>query len=141
MSRLIESAPKYSTKEWSISNQLNYSQAEQERKVSELIRDESNRLSNEINIVTLKTQIDVNKKIEQRLNDIQFWKSELDNQFLETENEIQNLLKYQKRTEAIFQMTQTPLLISKECIKNRERRISIDLVRDDVEVQLLKVSI
>uniref|UniRef100_T2M8E8 Tektin n=1 Tax=Hydra vulgaris TaxID=6087 RepID=T2M8E8_HYDVU len=138
MDNFIVPNSNYTIKEWNDSNQIKYNQAYQELQTSELIQDESKRFSNEIHISTIKTHLDVNKKIEQRIDEIQFWKSELDSQFLETENEIQNLLKYQKRTEAFLKMTEVPLEISKQCIKNREKRISIDLVYDDVEVQLLK---
>jgi len=105
---------------------------------SEIIRDESARLANETHITTMKTQSDVNKKIEQRLNDINFWKSELDRQYQETEDEIQKMLEYKERLEVALAATQLPLHISTECLQNRERRIEIDLVHDDVEIQLLK---
>ena len=121
------------------SNHLNYKKSEQERKVGEMIRDESARLSNETHITTMKTQSDVNKKLEQRLNDINFWKSELDRQYQETEDEVKKMLEYKQRLEVALQATQIPLHIAKECLHNREKRMSIDLVHDDVEIQLLKV--
>lgn len=139
MAKLIEAPTKYTSQEWHLSNDLNYEKAEQDRKVSEMIRDESARLANETHITTMKTQSDVNKKLEQRLNDINFWKSELDRQYQETEDEIQNMLEYKKRLEGALEATQIPLHIAKECLRNREKRIGIDLVHDDVEVQLLKV--
>ncbi|XP_057294345.1 tektin-1-like [Hydractinia symbiolongicarpus] len=138
MAKLIEAPTKYTSQEWHLSNDLNYKKAEQDRKVSEMIRDESVRLANETHITTMKTQSDVNKKLEQRLNDINFWKSELDRQYQETEDEIKNMLEYKKRLEGALEATQIPLHIAKECLRNREKRIGIDLVHDDVEVQLLK---
>lgn len=138
MAKLLEAPTKYTSQEWHLSNDLNYEKAEQDRKVSEMIRDESARLANETHITTMKTQSYVNKKLEQRLNDINFWKSELDRQYQETEDEIQNMLEYKKRLEGALEATQIPLHIAKECLRNREKRIGIDLVHDDVEVQLLK---
>lgn len=139
MARLIEAPKKYTTNEWNLSNHLNYQKSEKERKTGEKIRDESERLAHETHITTLKTQSDVNKKIEQRLNDINFWKSELDRQHKETEDEIQKMLDYKNRLETALSATEIPLHIAKECINNRQKRMSIDLVHDDVEVQLLKV--
>lgn len=139
MARLIEAPTKYTTNEWNLSNHLNYQKSEKERKTGEIIRDESERLAHETHITTLKTQSDVNKKIEQRLNDISFWKSELDRQHKETEDEIQKMLDYKNRLETALSSTEIPLHIAKECINNRQKRKSIDLVHDDVEVQLLKV--
>jgi len=138
MAKLIEAPTKYTTQEWHRSNHLNYAKAEGDRKVSEMIRDESDRLANETHITTLKTQSDVNKKLEQRLNDINFWKSELDRQYQETEDEVQKMLDYKQRLEDALNATQIPLHIARECLQNRERRLSIDLVHDDVEIQLLK---
>lgn len=138
MARLIEAPTKYTTNEWNHSNHLNYEKSEKERKTGEIIRDESERLAHETHITTLKTQSDVNKKIEQRLNDINFWKSELDRQHKETEDEIQKMINYKNRLETALSATEIPLHIVKECINNRQKRMSIDLVHDDVEVQLLK---
>jgi len=138
MARLLEAPTKYTPDEWHRSNHLNYASAEQKRMGSETIRDESARLANETHITTMKTQSDVNKKIEQRLNDINFWKSELDRQYQETEDEIQKMMEYKERLEVALGATQLPLHISRECLQNRERRIGIDLVHDDVEIQLLK---
>ena len=139
MAKLIEAPTKYTQKEWNLSNHLNYEKSEKERKTGEMIRDESTRLAHETHITTLKTQNDVNKKIEQRLNDISFWKSELDRQYKETEDEIKRMLEYKNRLEVALNATEIPLHIAKECLQNRQKRMSIDLVHDDVEVQLLKV--
>lgn len=139
MARLIEAPTKYTPNEWNLSNQLNYDKSEKQRKTGEVIRDESSRLAHETHITTLKTQNDVNKKIDQRLNDITFWKSELDRQYKETEDEIQKMLHYKNRLETALSATEIPLHIAKECLQNRLKRMSIDLVHDDVEVQLLKV--
>jgi len=138
MARLIEAPTKYTPEEWHRSNHLNYAKAEQNRKHGETIRDESARLANETDITTMKTQSHVNKKIEQRLNDINFWKSELDRQFQETDDEIQKMLAYKERLEVAIDATQLPLHIATECLQNREMRIAVDLVHDDVEIQLLK---
>ena len=139
MARLIEAPTKYTPEEWHRSNHLNYSTAEQERKLAEMIRDESSRLSNETHLTTIKTQNDVNKKLEQRVNDIKFWKSELDRQYQETDDEINKMIEYKTRLEAALKATEVPLHISRECLVNRERRMKVDLVHDDVEIQLLKV--
>ena len=139
MARLVQPPPKYTPEEWHRSNHLNYNSAERERKLAEMIRDESARLCHETHVTTVKTQNDVNKKLDQRINDINFWKSELDQQHAETDDEINMMLKYKERLERALAATETPLLVSRECLVNRESRVKIDLVHDDVEIQLLKV--
>ena len=74
---------------------------------------------NETEITTQKTQSDVNKKIDQRLDDITFWKKELSRQYKETEEEIQHMLGHKKRLEEALSATQLPLHIATECIRNR----------------------
>ena len=141
MAKLIEAPTKYTPNEWHQSNSLNYARSEKDRKKGEIIRDESVRLAHETHIATLKTQSDVNKKLEQRLHDITFWKSELDRQYQETDTEIKNMLQFKKRLEDALNATELPHHIAKECLHNREKRLSVDLVHDDVDIQLLKVMI
>ena len=78
MARLVQPPPKYTPEEWHASNHLQYFNAERERAAAERLRDESFRLAHETEVRTTQTQMDVNKKLEQRITDIGFWKSELD---------------------------------------------------------------
>eukprot|EP00794_Sanderia_malayensis_P014263 gene14263-15750_t len=138
MARLVQHPTKYTPEDWHRSNKINYSQAERERRTAEMIRDESARLRQETHITTLKTQSDVNKKLDQRILDVDFWKSELDRLHGETDDEINTLLQYKDRLEKALDATQVPIQISQQCLKNREERSKIDLVHDDVEIQLMK---
>ena len=64
--------------------------------------------------------------------------------FLMTElflkGEIDLLTTEIRRVENALQSTESPLHIARDCLTNRQRRIDTDLVQDDAEVQLLKVS-
>ena len=140
MARLIQLPPKYVPEEWHTSNTLQYLNAERERAAAERLRDESERLRHEIAVTTKRTQMDVNKKLDQRITDINFWKSELDQKQNDAENEIAALLQFKARLEKALDDTELPLLIAQQCLANREKRVKIDLVHDNVEIQLLKVS-
>lgn len=139
MARLVQPSPKYVPEEWHASNHLQYFTAEKERAAAERLRDESERLRVEIEVRTVETQQDVNKKLEQRLNDINFWKSELDNEQQATLNEIDMMLNYKTRLSRALADTELPLMIAQQCLVNREKRQGVDLVHDNVEMQLLKV--
>lgn len=141
MARMVQRPTKYTPEEWHRSNHLNYSSAEHERRSAEIIRDESERLKHEVHVRTIKTQSDVNKKLDQRIEDLNFWKSEIDRLHGETEDEIGELLRYKDRLEKALEATHLPLHVAKQCLGNREERTQIDLVHDDVEIQLIKVSI
>ncbi len=45
-----------------------------------------------------------------------------------------------RRVEKAIQALEVPTHISKECLSNRQRRLDTDLVQDNAENQLLKVS-
>lgn len=141
MARLVQPPPKYVPEEWHASNHLQYFTAEKERAAAERLRDESERLRVEIEVRTVETQEDVNKKLEQRINDINFWKSELDSQQDATENEIGMMLNFKSRLAKALADTELPLMIAQQCLANREKRRGVDLVHDNVEMQLLKVEI
>lgn len=139
MARLVQPPPKYTPEEWHASNHLQYFNAEHERAAAERLRDESFRLAHETEVRTRQTQLDVNKKLEQRITDINFWKSELDQKQEETEDEISTMLRFKARLERALADTELPLMIAQQCLANRERRMKVDLVHDNVEMQLLKV--
>ena len=139
MARLVQLPPKYVPEEWHTSNQIQYLNAESERANAERLRDESWRLRDEIEVRTRQTQLDVNKKLDQRITDINFWKSELDEKQQDTEEEIATLLRFKARVEKALSDTELPMLIAQQCLVNREKRMKIDLVHDNVEMQLLKV--
>ena len=139
MARLVQRPPKYLPEEWHHSNKVKYSSAEKERASAERIRDESNRLIHETDQTTIRTQSDVDKKLDQRLTDVDYWKSELNRQHGESEAEIEQLLQFKTRLENALAGTEIPLRVATDCLVAREERAKIDNVHDEVEVQLLKV--
>ncbi|XP_040194275.1 tektin-1 [Rana temporaria] len=138
MAKLVQLPPKFLPKEWSITNQMRFANAEAQRSRSERLVAESERLVDEIEKTTQKTQKDVNKKLEQRLDDIQFWKKELDNELEDTVNDLEQLLAYKIRLEKALQSCMEPLSIAQQCLVEREKRVGIDLVHDEVERELIK---
>ncbi|XP_029469977.1 tektin-1 [Rhinatrema bivittatum] len=138
MARLIQLPPKFLPHEWSLANQTKYSTAEQQRSRSERLVAESRRLVDETEKTTQRTQSDVNKKLEQRIEEIQFWKKELDDKLEDIVNEINVLLAFKVRLEKALESCKEPLNIAQQCLLNRERRIGVDLVHDEVERELMK---
>lgn len=138
MAKLVQLPPKFLPKEWSIANQTRFANAEAQRSQSERLVAESERLVDEIEKTTQKTQKDVNKKLEQRLEEIQFWKKELDNKLEDTVNDLEQLLAYKIRLEKALESCMEPLSIAQQCLVEREKRVGIDLVHDEVERELIK---
>lgn len=56
---------------------------------------------------------------EQRLDDIRYWKTELDDKLAAITTEIDNLLAFKTRVEKALEATNEPLYIAKQCLMNR----------------------
>jgi len=138
MAQLVKAPPKYSTFEWHKSNNKNYSSAEQERASAERLQSESKRLTDETDEITRFTQEDVNKKLAQRLRELNFWKDEVQSQLQAVDNEIDTLLKYKGSLENSLESTEHPQSVTTSCLTYRQGREAIDMVQDDVENNLLK---
>ncbi|XP_049659062.1 tektin-1 isoform X2 [Accipiter gentilis] len=111
---------------------------ESQKSRSERTIAESRRLLDEIEKSTQKTQSDVNKKIEQRQEEIKFWRQELDNKLEQIVHETEVLLTFKTRLERSLESCKEPLIIAQKCLLNRQRRAGIDLVHDEVEQELMK---
>ncbi|KAK3611711.1 hypothetical protein CHS0354_034380 [Potamilus streckersoni] len=138
MAKLVQPPTRFTHQEWTTSNLTKYANAETERQAAERLVEESKRLANEREKRTEKTQKDVNKKFQQRLDDIHYWKKELEDKLSDITVEIDNLQAFKTRVEKALESTNEPLHIAKQCLMNREKRKQIDLVHDDVQKELIK---
>jgi len=138
MAQLVKAPPKYSTFEWHKSNNKNYNSAETERASAERLQSESKRLTDETDEITRFTQEDVNKKLAQRLRELNFWKDEVQSQLQAVDKEIDTLLKYKGNLENSLESTEHPQSVTTSCLTYRQGREAIDMVQDDVEINLLK---
>ena len=130
---------KYTPSQWRSSNVFNVTSGEKERATAERLRDECSRLRTETALQTHRTQMDVNNKLERRIYDVNYWRTELEKQHAETVNEIKALQAFIGRLEKALAATEKPLNVSKQNLNLRERRVKIDLVHDNVETHLSKV--
>ncbi|XP_004605011.2 tektin-1 isoform X1 [Sorex araneus] len=138
MAKLLQSPPKFLLSEWIIANKDQYHRANAQRSQSERLVSESQRLVEEIEKSTKRSQSDVNKKLEQRLEELRFWKKELENKLEQLSYETEDLLSYQIRLEKALESLKEPMHINHMCMEYREKRIGIDLVNDEVEQELIK---
>lgn len=138
MAKLMQAPPKFMHPEWVVSNQMQYGNAEGERAAAERLVEESKRLCDETENRTQKTQRDVQKKFEQRIDDIKYWQNEVDDKLNGIKVEIDNLNAFKNRVEKAIESCKEPLHIAQQCLMNRQRRQGIDLVHDDPEKELLK---
>ncbi|KAL8579400.1 hypothetical protein ACOMHN_026765 [Nucella lapillus] len=129
---------KYNPSEWHEGNYAKYYQSFVDRDQAERVRHESKRTRNETEETTIKTQDDVTKKLGERCQDIDFWKSELNREIVDLREETDRLLAQKKRLENALRATEIPLHIATDNLNCRQRRQGLDLVQDDPEISLLK---
>ncbi|CAI5658361.1 tektin-3 [Oreochromis niloticus] len=129
---------RYTPDDWYKSNHNNYRESESSRKSAERLRKDTIRLMQDKEQLTRRTQENTSKNIGERLNDIVFWKSELSHEIDNMVTEIAALNEVKRRLERALAETEGPLQVSQECLYHREKRMSIDLVHDDVEKDLIK---
>ncbi|XP_064808941.1 tektin-3 [Oncorhynchus masou masou] len=129
---------RYTPDDWYKSNQSNYRESESSRNSAERLRRDTIRLMQDKEQLTRRTQETTSKNIGERLNDISFWRSELNHEIDNMVSEIMALTEVKRRLERALQETEGPLQVSQECLYHREKRMSIDLVHDNVEKDLIK---
>ncbi|XP_055052953.2 tektin-1 [Misgurnus anguillicaudatus] len=138
MSRMMGPPNKFLPPEWKHANQINYRRSEEERARSEKLTAECKRLIEESNKSTKRMQQDAQKSLEQKLQDIKFWRQELEQRFEEMVQEIETLIIFKSRVEKALGSCSEPLQVTLQCMTERQKRVGIDLVHDEVEEELLK---
>ncbi|XP_060612811.2 tektin-1 [Anolis sagrei] len=138
MAKLMEAPPKFLLPEWRLSHKAQCSGAEAQRSQSERNVAESQRLVEEVERCTQKAQGDSSKRIEQRLEEIGFWREQLREKLDHLAEETEALMDAEVRLRKGMEGIREPLLITQQCLLNRERRVGPDLVRDEAEKELQK---
>ena len=131
---------KYNPPEWHESNYAKYYQSFADRDNAERVRHSAKATIKETDAITEQAQAESTKKLGERLKDINFWKFELNREIQDMISETDLLLAQKKRLENALRATEIPLHIATDNLNCRQRRQGVDLVQDDVELNLLKVS-
>ncbi|KAL2087015.1 hypothetical protein ACEWY4_018074 [Coilia grayii] len=129
---------KYTPAEWVVNNEAAFNQAVSDVKNSEKVRHESKVLYTETEVRTLRTQAEGTKHLGERLQDIHFWRSELERHIEKLEAETDLVLAEKRRLEKALDATEIPFAIATDNLTCREKRLGPDLVKDLVEEELLR---
>lgn len=140
MSTMGYRSAKFNPPEWHETNYAKYYQAFADRDNAERVRHESKRTIKETDATTDKTQSETTKKLAERVHDINFWKFELNREINDIRDEKDLLFAQKNRLENALRATEVPLHIATDNLNCRQKRQGVDLVQDDVELNLLKVS-
>ncbi|XP_034808310.2 tektin-4 [Pan paniscus] len=129
---------KYLLEEWFQNCYARYHQAFADRDQSERQRHESQQLATETQALAQRTQQDSTRTVGERLQDTHGWKSELQHEVEALAAETNLLLAQKQRLECALDATEVPFCITTDNLQCRERREHPNLVRDHVEMELLK---
>ncbi|XP_032701838.1 tektin-4 isoform X1 [Lontra canadensis] len=129
---------KYLADEWFQNCYARYHQAFADRDQSERKRHESQQLAAETEALARRSQEDATRKVGARLQDTHCWKSELQQEACELATETDLLLAQKQRLQRALDATAVPFSITTDNLQRREHRQHPDLVRDFVEMELLK---
>ena len=111
--------PRYTPDDWRRYRDTMLRNSENERATADRIMAESARLCNETLTNTKRNQNAVNKRFQQRLNDLSFWKEELTKKLEDVKREIDALEAMKKRLEQAHEAYKHPLKVAQECLKFR----------------------
>lgn len=131
---------KYLPAEWYQSNNDLYHKASTGCEQGERGRAEAKELAERAAATAQRTQRDSTASLGQRLRDIHFWKAELQKEIEELDAETGLLAAQKLRLERALDAIEVPYAIATDNLQCRERRQPPDLVSDEVERELLKVS-
>jgi len=132
---------KLAPSEWTAWTRAELSAADRARAGSELVRANVLTACHSLCERTRRTQADATRRLGDRTNDIKFWRDELRAEADAAGAESAALDRAVGLLDRAYTEAQIPLDIAEECLHLREQRIGVDLVRDDVEIELIKVAI
>ncbi|XP_006637103.2 tektin-4 [Lepisosteus oculatus] len=129
---------KYTPDEWHHNNQSAFHQAAADRDRSERLRQETRQLCSRTQAATLAAQAEATRQLGERLQDTHFWRSELQRQAEALAADTELLQAQRRRLERALDAADIPYAIATDNLACRGRRLGSDLVRDAVEVELLR---
>ncbi|GAA6233578.1 tektin-4-like [Lates japonicus] len=129
---------KYTPAEWFSNYHTILQQAGTDRYQARSIQRESKTLYQDTEAATLQTQAEGTRLLGERLQEIHYWKSELQRHIDQLLADTESLLALKRRLEKALDATETPYAIATDNLNCRTRRLGPDLVKDSVEEELLK---
>lgn len=137
MANVIQGPSTFTVEEWHQSNQAKLSRAEVQRSSARNLIATTKQVINERQDLTDKGQRDVEQRLNQRINSVKFWHSELSRQLAALNEETGQLEAYKRRLRSAIAGCTQPLNAANGCLSNRTNRVNIDLVHDNVQKELL----
>lgn len=131
---------RYTPKDWYQTQMSNYLASDKVRSAAERLRSDAVRMAREKEDVARKNQNESDKKLGERINDIEFWKQELEKEKDKMSKKINSVECKRREVEKQLHDTENQLKVAQENLYEREKRQGIDVVHDNVERELIRVN-
>ena len=141
MATHVKPSTRYNTQDWFTSNYAISTNAERQRNASHDVRQEGRFLRNETDNKTKWDQQDNNTRLGDRVDNIRKWKDILEKTLADLDKEIADLSTSKDLLEQSLEAKNLPTEVNIENLVTREGRQDIDVVNDEVEDQLKKVTL
>ncbi|OAD57234.1 Tektin-3 [Eufriesea mexicana] len=128
----------YTPDDWFQKQLKYYNEADSCRHSSERLRNEALRIIRDAEEKVQSGQDDTGKRLSERINDINFWKTEIVSELERLFQEIESLKDCCSILDKTIKNIEGPLHIAEECLHHREARKDTELVHDDSEKCLLR---
>lgn len=130
---------RFTLNEWYLNNRYRYRCCEDQQALADKIIAECDRVNDMVEEITLLNKHQVDHKIKEKIDIIEFSRGEIRRQRKEVCLEIDSLTLYKERImDAMNALKEKAMKICKKCMLFREGRLGIDLCHDDVERELYK---
>jgi tektin-3 len=130
---------RYTPKDWYQSQMNNYLASDKIRSAAERLRADTQRLAREREDLARRNQQESDKKLGERINDIDFWKQELEREKDKLTKKINQVDTRRREVQKQLHDTENQLKVAQENLYEREKRQGIDVVHDNVERELIRV--
>ncbi|KYN28924.1 Tektin-1 [Trachymyrmex cornetzi] len=139
VNRVFFPSTRFTLDEWHHNNQFRYRRSEAQRELSDRLLAEATLACDSAQEIVKVNKEETDHRLLEKLNDIEFRKGELLRIRKDTVLEIDALSVYKERIINVLKsVKRNALAICEKCLIDRECRLGIDLVYDDVETNLLK---
>ena len=113
---------RYTPKDWYNAQMTNYLASDKVRAAAERLRTDAIRLAREKDEQAFKNNAESSKRLGERINDIEYWKGELEKAKNKLKHKIDDVEFKRREVEKLLAETEKPLRIAQENLYEREKR-------------------
>ncbi|GFT52450.1 tektin-1 [Nephila pilipes] len=128
----------HSDHDWKFNNTYQYNLADSDCSKSESVVVESERLCQETQERIDKYKTQVERKFDQRIADVDYWRQEGDKNIAKLQDCLDKLANLKTRLKKAAENCKEPILACKRAMMERDKRLGVDMVQDNPQIQIQK---